>query len=1053
MQQYSNQHYILKHSDMIIKDTQQLLSEKTHKEELDLRTSLEIIMNVSEVSIWKYYIDEHKFYPLLGKILMLDGTTYEECANSIAEDSREEYHTIFSDLISGKCDKVRTTFHFIHPETREDIYYQSELAILLDDSGVRTTIIGTQKDITDDILQKQRLEEFQIKTKLTNEKNHIIQWDYNITQQHIITHGNGAIQEGVALDRETYLSYIHPEDRKLMGNFLDKMSRGELNIFDTQIRTYLPGHKEYRHVVLNALEQRDKRGRIIGYTGIRRDATDTVLMDAHIKESKFKTDMAMKNANMVMWEYNVDERTFTAFNDPLTNYDTTAKYTPEQYIAVLDPASIKDAERAIAFMDRRELGEFSFKSKIMLPNSTQWQYITIHGSHSEVCGDDPTKGQKYVGFRLDNTELVKLSQGLEESNALTMSILTQSPSAIFIKDVTNDFRYVIGNDLFCQLFNYTEEQIIGYTDHEIFSQEMADKFHEDDLKAIGYDGIYSFIEEVVTDNKVQALHTTKRIITTSNGRKLLIGISSDISETITQHKQLKNTQKYLDLAIDAGKVAVWGYNPKKDVVFNISGQVFDRDELPFSEAADYIYPDDLPHFQEVWMKIINGESDEESACMRFRNPFTNQFEYIDKTIIALHTESGELDMIIGTHHDVTKDKLQKMALENSNEKLNMALDVIGAFSWHCDQRDEILCFDSNFASLGVNAEEMNSMIKFSKHIHPDDRQGFLDIIEAFAQKDEDEFISTYRIDLRNNGNYEWWECRGKMKILSENGQTYKYIYGMNCNVTRHKQITDELQIAKERAEQSDKLKSAFLANMSHEIRTPLNAIVGFSELLANAETTEEREEYTNIISVNNELLLRLIDDILDLSKIESGMVELKPETFDLSEICDEVYLMLKQKVTNPKINFLVENPYGSCLVYLDRNRLKQVGINFITNAIKYTAKGTIKMGYEYIDQGVKIYVQDTGIGISKENYGKIFKRFEKFDTFAQGTGLGLSICKAIMDVQGGKIGFESEAGEGSCFWAWFPGEANIRERKENDKRPLCKYPIAPFASGFSTKKN
>lgn len=878
------------------------------EEELDLRTSLEIIMNASEISVWKYNICEHKFHPMLGKILMQDGATYEQCANSIAEDNKEEYHTIFSDLISGKCDKARTIFHFINPENNEDIYYQSELAILLDDSGMRTAIIGTQKDITDDILQKQRLEEFQIKTKLTNEKNLIIQWDYNIPQQRIITHGNGAIQEGIALDKETYLSYIHPEDRKLMNDFLDQMSQGKLTIFDTQIRTHLPGYKEYRYINLNALEQRDKKGNIIGYTGIRRDVTDTVLMNAHIKESKFKTDMAMKNANMVMWEYNVDERTFTAFNDPLTNYDTTAKYTPKEYIAALDPASIRDTERAIDFMDRRELGEFSFKSKIMLPNSTEWQYITIHGSHSEVCENDPTKGKKYVGFRIDNTELVKLSQGLEESNALTTSILTQSPSAIFIKDVTEGFRYIIGNDLCCQILNRTEKQLIGHTDHELFSKEVADKFHQDDLKAIEYNGNYSFIEEVVTGNKVQALHTTKRIITTNNGRKLLIGIASDISETIAQHKQL----------------------------------------------------------------------------------------------------------------------------ESSNEKLNMALDVIGAFSWHCDERDEILYFDSNFESLGVNAKEMNSMVKFAQHIHPDDRQGFLDIIEAFSQKEEGEFNSTYRIDLRNNGNYEWWECRGRMKILSENGQSYKYIYGMDCNVTRHKQITDELLIAKERAEQSDKLKSAFLANMSHEIRTPLNAIVGFSELLVGAETPEEREEYTNIISVNNELLLRLIDDILDLSKIESGMIELKPETFDLSEICNEVYLMLKQKITKHQIDFCMENPYDSCIVYLDRNRLKQVGINFITNAVKYTDKGTIKMGYKCIDHGVKIYVQDSGIGIAKENYGKIFKRFEKFDTFAQGTGLGLSICKAIMDVQGGKVGFESEFGKGSYFWAWFPCEAIFKVR-ENRK--------------------
>lgn len=222
--------------------------------------------------------------------------------------------------------------------------------------------------------------------------------------------------------------------------------------------------------------------------------------------------------------------------------------------------------------------------------------------------------------------------------------------------------------------------------------------------------------------------------------------------------------------------------------------------------------------------------------------------------------------------------------------------------------------------------------------------------------------------------------------------------------------------------EADKLKSAFLANMSHEIRTPLNAIVGFSELLQSTADAEEREQFVQIINQNNDLLLRLIDDILELSKIESGILELKLETFDLNELFKETFLVYQRrcKKMKPNVSFIADYPEGSCVITLDRNRVLQIGTNLITNAIKYTDQGSITMGYLYIDGGIKLYVRDTGIGISKENQKRLFMRFEKFDDFAQGTGLGLSICKAIADSINGKIGCDSKLGEGSTFWVWIP---------------------------------
>lgn len=237
----------------------------------------------------------------------------------------------------------------------------------------------------------------------------------------------------------------------------------------------------------------------------------------------------------------------------------------------------------------------------------------------------------------------------------------------------------------------------------------------------------------------------------------------------------------------------------------------------------------------------------------------------------------------------------------------------------------------------------------------------------------------------------------------------------------------ELKELKEKAELSDRLKSAFLANMSHEIRTPLNAIVGFSELMVNCDDQAEKEEYMNIIQSNNELLLRLINDILDLSKIESGILERKPEKFDLAKVCTELYTMIQPKITNPEVEFRLDNSRPDCWVFLDRNRLKQVWMNFLTNAVKCTSSGYVKMGYSVETDGIRIYVEDTGAGIPTELQDRVFGRFQKLNEFAQGTGLGLAISRAIVEAAGGKVGFASQPGVGSTFWAWLPCEIEMRD--------------------------
>ena len=254
--------------------------------------------------------------------------------------------------------------------------------------------------------------------------------------------------------------------------------------------------------------------------------------------------------------------------------------------------------------------------------------------------------------------------------------------------------------------------------------------------------------------------------------------------------------------------------------------------------------------------------------------------------------------------------------------------------------------------------------------------------------------------------------------------------------TEYYELIEDLNSAKRRAEQSDKLKSAFLANMSHEIRTPLNAIVGFSDIVVNTDNAEEKQEYGRIITNNSILLLRLIEDILNLSKIESGSFEFKEDFFDLNILFDEAFSTFEM-LTDDSVVLICEKSEDCMMVYSDKNRFMQLLYNFLSNAVKYTNKGEIRFGYEIIDSNIKMYVKDTGIGISDENKASVFSRFCKFDDFAQGTGLGLAICKALIDsIPGADIGFNSKFAQGSYFWVSIPCESkyavgkNIVENKK-----------------------
>lgn len=311
-----------------------------------------------------------------------------------------------------------------------------------------------------------------------------------------------------------------------------------------------------------------------------------------------------------------------------------------------------------------------------------------------------------------------------------------------------------------------------------------------------------------------------------------------------------------------------------------------------------------------------------------------------------------------------------------------------------------------------------------RHFHPDDRALLIRFLDD-ARKGLTTKLSKEMRVLREDGTYTWTHVNLLVKKYAPQDRIIEII-SINYDITELKRTEEMLVKARDKAEASDRLKSAFLANMSHEIRTPLNAIVGFSSLLTSTESAAEKELYNSLIGHNNKLLLNLINDVIDLSKIESGYLELRPDWVNLTELLDESVAEYVHQVPSG-VELLTNYPAHDSLVELDSLRIKQILSNFLSNALKNTATGHVEVFYEVDHQSVRIGVKDTGRGIPQNMLEKIFERFEKLDSFAQGAGLGLSICKLIVEKMNGRVLVDSQLGIGTTFVIELPCRSMLVE--------------------------
>lgn len=623
-------------------------------------------------------------------------------------------------------------------------------------------------DMTQDVLKRKMLEENEKHLRTALSMGGLTSWEFNIaTKSFNLIFGEKLMNSGESIFQ--FLSKLHPEDKPNLLKSIKDMLSNKHETSHNILRFIQKGNNDILYYDVLMSSRRDKAGNVSGIYGLHKDITRDFTYREELELNKKKTNLALQATDITQWDYYPEEDRFNLINEPLFNTERH-DVKMNDYLSVFHPDDLKKNWHIILGIINGQGNEFEFEIRSKDPgNPNSWTYNTISGL--PIKKDSNGKVIMYTGFKRDNTKWIKINEILEKSNRdldytyhLLKTIVDKLPCCLFMKNVDDNYKYTIANNMFCQSVGLKENEIIGHTDKELFIKEEAESFNADDRDAI-INGIKTIKETVFWQGVKIVWHTTKYSFTTAEGATLLIGLALNITE-----------------------------------------------------------------------------------------------------------------------------------LDNAMR---------------------------------------------------------------------------------------------------------------------------ELETAKEKAERSELLKSSFLANMSHEIRTPLNSIVGFSRLIATANTKEEKEEYGKIIDINSDMLLNLINDILDLSKLEAGFIDLKCEEINLTEMLKNLKSAFTIRMSGG-VNFKCLIPPEEIIIRADNHRLNQIINNYLSNAIKYTPSGEIELGYKIKDNSLELYVKDTGIGIDKQYHDRVFQRFEKFDSFAQGTGLGLSICKAIAENMGCSVGFTSEIGKGSCFWILIP---------------------------------
>ena len=512
----------------------------------------------------------------------------------------------------------------------------------------------------------------------------------------------------------------------------------------------------------------------------------------------------------------------------------------------------------------------------------------------------------------------------------------------------------------------------------------------------------------------------------SQPRNVICTLTDETDEVIEQQQEQELSDKYrlifnhtlVGLAFYGSDGVLLAANQPMQKICKFQGE---HDPFYFETRAY-----DMPLFRDA----LNRQMTEDIYfCTRAVVPERGVNTYMEIRIHPVMDDIGQLLYISVAARDISEERNLYLQVKQNDAEMRRANEELRVYE------GELKYLFENCDMLGWQVDFATQRVKFFKELGRSESETTLEDLcgriiteagdeplspELFEQTLHQPASKLHKVRSLSGGDAVEWYLMNSVPEHAADGSV-KGCFGLVRKVSSLMQAQEQLKRETERANDSGRLKSVFMANMTHEIRTPLNSIVGFSDLLPAIESADDKREMIRVIMNNCDMLLRLINDILEISSMDANAISMEPEDVDFAQRFNDVAHSLAERVQEPAVTYQVDSPYDTFPTTLDFKRVQQVITNFVTNAVKYTHEGHIKVGYRYEEGGLYVYCEDTGEGIPKENQERVFERFVKLNDYVQGTGLGLSICKAIANRMKGRIGVDSEGvGKGSTFWFWIP---------------------------------
>ncbi|MGB5988639.1 MAG: PAS domain-containing protein [Marinifilaceae bacterium] len=815
------------------------------------------------------------------------------------------------------------------------------------------------------------------------------------------------------LDFEHFFNFVYEDDKERIANIINNNSGVNNLNYDFEFRLK-SSNGNIKHLKIIVSKKLDKEGNLDLIQGIIQDISELRESQMDLKIHKDRLSFAVDTIDMGIWEWDVNKDISVISPNVyrIAKLSEEIPLTQAYWRRNIHADDIDNVKKAISACVNGQIPVYSCDYRYIKPDG---DIIWISSKGAASGRDSNNKALKIIGVIFDITERKLAEQKLKisENRLRTAQQLTMLGNwEVNLENGTSFW----SNELY-RIFETTHAENPGNTDL------FLSKIHEDDLDYVKrhLETLYSGGSSTTTcrihtfKGKLKYIEEHAYSIKNKQGKIIkFIGTTQDITYSKMAEEKIRLSEQRLREAQKTAKIGTWELSTDKleiiwsDEVFNIFGYEPNEVKLTPEFVLSHIFKES--HEELITFLETLQEGDVHSITYKILAN-NGQVKYIKDTVYCKRDKNNEIVNYVGNIQDITELKRKEQQIIDSRERLKRTakLAKLGYWEYFVDSQKlvihELYSDDLDKNALGNNPS-INDLLKI---LDKEDQLKVMTGVRTMIKYGKDSEIT---IRLKKETGDIWLLVKASCHY--SNNHLIK-LYGHVQDVTESHRVHLDLIKAKEKAEESDRLKSAFLANMSHEIRTPMNSIMGFSNLITDdLYSIKEKTEFADTIHKNSEVLLQLITDILDLSLIEAKSIQIDYADISINTLLEDLYLTMKDDTYAFELVFV---PLDEDLVInTDKKRVTQILNNFLSNAIKYTSKGSVEIGAVLLDNShISLFIKDTGIGISEDHLYKIFDRFKQLDDFTNGVGLGLSICKGLADIMEYELNVESLPNIGSIF--------------------------------------